>query len=75
MEPLIAFILLVGFLMTFGGALISVLNKRVPNNEKLIWVLLIICIPFIGGLIYLLIGRPRLIAYQIKHSNRNYFKF
>ena len=41
-------------------ALISVLiNDFLPGNEKLIWVLLIIFLPFLGSVLYFVIGRNR----------------
>ena len=38
-------------------ALISVLTNEFKGNEKLVWVLLIIFLPFLGSLLYFLIGR------------------
>lgn len=38
-------------------ALISVLMNDFPGNEKIIWVLIIIFLPFLGSLLYFLIGR------------------
>jgi len=37
-------------------ALISALTGQFPGNEKVIWVLLIIFLPFLGSLLYFLIG-------------------
>lgn len=37
-------------------ALISALTSNFPGNEKIIWVLLIIFLPFLGSLLYFLIG-------------------
>jgi len=43
-------------------ALISVLTNKFRGNEKLIWVLLIIFLPFLGSLLYFLIGRSNRIS-------------
>jgi len=37
-------------------ALISALTGSFPGNEKILWVLLIIFLPFLGSLLYVLIG-------------------
>lgn len=37
-------------------ALFSALSSSFPGNEKIIWVLLIIFLPFLGSLLYFLIG-------------------
>ncbi len=39
--------------------LISVLKNEFEGNNKLIWVLLILFLPFIGALLYFLIGRKK----------------
>jgi hypothetical protein len=38
-------------------ALISALTSDFPGNEKLLWVLIIIVLPFLGSVLYFLIGR------------------
>ena len=40
-------------------ALISVLMNDFQGNEKIIWVLIIIFLPFLGSLLYFLIGRDK----------------
>ena len=40
-------------------ALISVLMNDFPGNEKIMWVLIIIFLPFLGSLLYFLIGRDK----------------
>jgi len=40
-------------------ALISVLKNDFHGNDKIVWVLLIIFLPFLGALLYFLIGRGR----------------
>jgi len=37
-------------------ALISALTSRFPGNEKILWVLIILFLPFLGSLLYFLIG-------------------
>jgi len=38
-------------------ALISVLMNEFRGNDKIMWVLIIIFLPFLGSLLYFLIGR------------------
>lgn len=38
-------------------ALISALMSDFPGNEKIIWVLIILLLPFLGSVLYFLIGR------------------
>jgi hypothetical protein len=40
-------------------ALISVLKNDFPGNDKVIWVLVILFLPFFGSLIYFMVGRGR----------------
>lgn len=40
-------------------ALISILKNDFPNNEKLIWVLVALLLPFFGSILYFIIGRPK----------------
>jgi hypothetical protein len=40
-------------------ALISVLLNEFPGNEKIMWVLIIIFLPFLGAILYFLIGRDK----------------
>lgn len=40
-------------------ALISALMNDFQGNDKIIWVLIIIFLPFLGSLLYFLIGRDR----------------
>ncbi|WP_298318107.1 PLD nuclease N-terminal domain-containing protein [uncultured Aquimarina sp.] len=39
--------------------LIHILRSRFGNNDKIIWVLVVLIIPFIGSLLYLFIGKRR----------------
>lgn len=38
-------------------AVISALMSNLPATEKIIWILVIIFLPFLGSLLYFLIGR------------------
>jgi len=40
-------------------ALISVLVNKFDGNDKLIWVLLILFLPFLGAFLYFIIGRKK----------------
>lgn len=40
-------------------ALISILKNDFKNNDKIIWVLIVLFLPFIGPILYFLIGRPK----------------
>jgi len=40
-------------------ALLSVLMSDFQGNEKIMWVLIIIFLPFLGSLLYFLIGRDK----------------
>lgn len=40
-------------------ALISVLTNEFQGNDKIMWVLIIIFLPFLGSVLYFLIGRDR----------------
>lgn len=40
-------------------ALISILRNEFSGNDKLIWVLVVIFLPFLGSILYFLIGRSK----------------
>lgn len=40
-------------------ALIDILISKFENNDKLVWLLVVICFNLLGVLLYLLIGRRR----------------
>ena len=40
-------------------ALISVLMNEFRGNEKIMWVIIIIFLPFLGSLLYFLVGRDK----------------
>jgi len=39
-------------------ALISILKSEFKGNDKLIWVLVTLFLPFFGSILYVIIGRP-----------------
>ncbi|WMI65455.1 PLD nuclease N-terminal domain-containing protein [Aestuariibaculum sp. YM273] len=39
--------------------LIDILKNKFAQNDKIIWVLVVILIPFVGSLLYLFIGRNK----------------
>jgi len=43
-------------------ALIDVLLNEFQGNDKIMWVLIIIFLPFLGSLLYFLVGRDRRIT-------------
>lgn len=54
---ILLFVLFIILLPIF--ALISVLMNEFQGNDKIMWVLIIIFLPFLGSLLYFLIGRGR----------------
>ena len=40
-------------------ALISILKNNFKNNDKIIWVLVVLFLPFLGTLLYFIMGRPK----------------
>ena len=40
-------------------ALISILRNEFKNHDKLIWVLVVLFLPFLGPILYFIIGRPK----------------
>ena len=57
---LFAFLLVAAAFAFWIWMLISAIqNKGINSNEKVIWVLVIIFLHFLGALIYFLIGHPK----------------
>ncbi len=46
-------------MVLFIFSLVDVLRSKFEGNNKLIWVLVIIFVPFLGAIIYLTIGRKQ----------------
>jgi len=40
----------------------AITNNGLDSIEKLIWVIVILCLHFVGGLIYFFIGRPKAVG-------------
>lgn len=53
---LILVILSIIYALPFILALIDILKSQFSGNDKIIWLLLIIFLPFIGSILYFLIG-------------------
>ncbi len=51
--------LLIGHVVLFFGALVSVLASREPALPKLLWIVLVFAAPFVGALVWFLFGRQR----------------
>ena len=37
----------------------AITNKSIADTEKIVWVIVVIFLPFVGSLIYFFIGRPK----------------
>jgi len=48
-----------GFVFWLWMLIHAVTNKGLQDGEKIVWVLVIIFLPFIGSIIYFFIGRPK----------------
>jgi hypothetical protein len=57
-QEIIVILLLFAVLLPLW-ALISVLSNSFNGNDKLIWVLVILFLPYLGALLYFLIGRNK----------------
>ncbi|MCA0153991.1 PLDc N-terminal domain-containing protein [Winogradskyella vincentii] len=40
-------------------ALISILRNKFPDNDKLIWVIVVLLLPYFGSILYFIIGRNK----------------
>lgn len=54
----IVLLLLVAFpiFILFIAALVDILKNRFPENDKLVWLLVVIFLPFLGPILYFTIG-------------------
>jgi hypothetical protein len=50
---------LAGFAFWLWMLIHAITNKGLGDGEKIVWVLVIIFLPFIGSIIYFFIGRPK----------------
>lgn len=63
---LIFWIVIIGFAVILPIlALISVVLNQFQNNEKLIWVLVVLLAPMIGSIVYFIVGRPKRLIHKI----------
>ena len=37
----------------------AITNKGISDTEKIVWVIVVIFLPFLGSLIYFFVGRPK----------------
>ncbi len=60
----LAFLLIVGFslFLIWFSALVDILRNEFTNSNKIIWLLSITFLPFIGSVLYLIIGRKQKIV-------------
>ena len=49
----------IGYVVFFLAALLSVLGAPVGCGGKLLWFIVIMCLPFLGSLLWFAVGRPR----------------
>jgi len=50
---------LAGFAFWLWMLIHAITNKGLKDGEKIVWVLVIIFLPFLGSIIYFFIGRPK----------------
>jgi hypothetical protein len=48
-----------GFVFWLWMLIHAITNKGLASGEKIVWVLVIILLPFLGSIIYFFIGRPK----------------
>ncbi|MCA0133598.1 PLDc N-terminal domain-containing protein [Winogradskyella alexanderae] len=56
---LIIIVLSVLFFLLPILALISILRNKFEDNDKLIWVIVVLLLPYFGSIIYFIIGRKK----------------
>ncbi|WP_240519615.1 PLD nuclease N-terminal domain-containing protein [Amycolatopsis antarctica] len=52
-------LLLVAYVVFVIAALVSILRSRVDGGMKLVWVILVFLAPFLGSVLWFVIGRKR----------------
>jgi hypothetical protein len=52
-------LIVLGILIFPLVALISILRNKFPDNDKLIWVIVVLLLPILGSLLYFVIGRNK----------------
>lgn len=48
----------------FIYSLVDILKSSFDNNNKLIWLLVVLLVPFLGSILYLFIGRKQKIKFN-----------
>jgi len=56
---IIVWIIISIFLLLPIVTLINLLKSRFANNDKLVWTIVVVFLPFIGSLLYWMIGRKQ----------------
>lgn len=56
-------------------SLISILRNRFKDNDKLIWILVVLFMPLIGSILYFVMGRPSNKRNKIRNSNKHFIEF
>ncbi len=59
LEVLVIIIILFFIILIPLIALIDILKSRFEQNDKLVWVLLVIFLPLIGSILYFILGRGK----------------
>jgi Phospholipase_D-nuclease N-terminal len=52
-------IVMIGYVVFFLAALISVLGSRQSGGMKLVWIIFAFCAPFLGPVLWFLVGRKQ----------------
>ncbi|MGQ9802189.1 MAG: PLD nuclease N-terminal domain-containing protein [Candidatus Saccharicenans sp.] len=55
----LAVLFLILSLPLFIIALVDILKHDFPGNDKIVWLLVVIFLPFLGPILYFLIGRQK----------------
>lgn len=50
-------VVVIAYALVFLGALFSVLGSRLGGGMKLVWIVFAFCAPFLGPLLWFLVGR------------------
>ncbi|QWF77860.1 PLD nuclease N-terminal domain-containing protein [Amycolatopsis sp. CA-230715] len=48
----------IGFLVFFFVALVSIVGTDIGCGAKILWLLVVFCLPFLGSLLWFVVGRP-----------------
>ncbi|MFD1162693.1 MULTISPECIES: PLD nuclease N-terminal domain-containing protein [Hwangdonia] len=57
--PLLLILVALSMLLFPVLAIISILKNDFKGNDKLIWILVALLLPFFGSMLYFIIGRPK----------------